>query len=110
MRIAGMYAEPCPACAGPVLPALDPAGDFSAIEPHDTGALVAAPDENGIGYFRAAVPGEQLALDELLCRFHDPVCPALAERVVPMQRAKSLRRRVMSGLGAGNARRTASAR
>jgi hypothetical protein len=105
MRIAGMYAEPCPECAGPVLPALDPAGDFNAIEPHDTGTLVAAPDENGIGYFRAAVPGEQLTLDELLCRLHDPVCPALAARVVPMQRAKSIRRRSLPGSPADRARR-----
>jgi hypothetical protein len=105
MRIAGMYAEPCPECAGPVLPALDPGGAFNAIEPHDAGALVAAPDENGIAYFRDAVPGEQLALDELLCRLHDLVCPALAARVVPMQRAKSIRHRIMSGRAAERARR-----
>jgi hypothetical protein len=110
MRIAGMYAEPCPACAGPVLPALDPGGAFNAIEPHDDGMLVAAPDENGIGYFRAAVPGEQITLGELLCRLHDPVCPVLAKRVVPIQQARSLRRRIMSGRTAGSARRTASAR
>lgn len=109
MRIAGMYAEPCPACAEPILPALDPGGDFNAIEPHDDGMLVAAPDENGIGYFRAAVPGEQLALDELLCRLHDPVCPALAARVVPMQRAKCIRRRIMPGRTADTPRRTAHA-
>lgn len=105
MRIAGMYAEPCPACAGPVLPALDPGGVFNAIEPSDAGTLVAAPDENGIGYFRPARPGEQLALCELLCRLHDPVCPALAARVVPMDHARSLRRRVMSLRPADRARR-----
>jgi hypothetical protein len=110
MRIAGMYAEPCPACMEPVLPALDPAGDFSAIEPGDDGDLVAAPDENGIAYFRAVARGEQLALDELLCRLHDPVCPVLAARVVPMQRAKSVRRRIVPGRAADSPRRAASAR
>ena len=105
MRIAGMYAEPCPACAGPVLPALDPGGAFDAIEPSDDGTLVAAPDENGIGYFRAAVHGEQLALDELLCRRHDPVCPALAERVIPMEHARSVRHRVLLSRPGERARR-----
>jgi hypothetical protein len=105
MRIAGMYAEPCPACAEPVLPALDPGGVFNAIEPHDAGTLVAAPDENGIGYYRPAVAGEQLTLDELLCRLHDPACPALAARVVPMGSARSLRRQVISRRSADRTRR-----
>jgi len=105
MRIAGMYAEPCPACAEPVLPALDPGGVFNAIEPSDAGTLVAAPDENGIGYFRPALPCEQLTLYELLCRMHDPVCPALALRVVPMERARSLRRRAVPRRPADRARR-----
>lgn len=110
MRIAGIYAEPCPACAEPVLPALDPSGAFEAIEPHDDGTLVAAPDENGIGYFRPAVSGEQLHLDELLCRLHDPACPALAARVVPMEHARSLRHRLASNRTANPVRRAANAR
>lgn len=95
MTIYGMYAEPCPECSGAVLPALDPGGEFSTIEPHDDGDLIAAPDENGIGDFRRAVPGEQLVLGEVFCRLHDPACPALAARVVPMQLARSLRRRAV---------------
>ena len=105
MTICGMYAEPCPECSGAVLPALDPGGEFSTIEPHDDGDLIAAPDENGIGYFRRAVPGEQLVLGEVFCRLHDPACPALAARVVPMQRARSLRRRAVPSSPRDRARR-----
>jgi hypothetical protein len=107
MTIAGMYAEPCPECAGPVLPALDSRGNFSAIEPSDDGTLIASPDENGIGYFRVAVPGRQLALDELLCRLHDPVCPVLQARVRGIATARSLRHHAPRTV---TPRRTASAR
>ena len=105
MRIDGMYAEPCAACEELVLPALDPGGDFTAIEPGDDGTLIAAPDENGIAFFRPALPGEQLVLGELLCRLHDPVCPALAARVVPMQRARSVRQRFAPRASTDRARR-----
>jgi hypothetical protein len=67
-------------------------GEFVHVDPDDNGDLAGSLDGNGFAWVRPVVPGELLAVDEVLYRLHEPSCPAPVAPVRDIATARSARR------------------